>query len=188
MGLRPRQIGKMMGEDDDGGDTTETVDPVETVRSGDDDGGRLASACLRGSTAVVESRRARGEGSVVRSSNAAEVTSLLLVPVRQVGTSVTLLARSNLSNRHAAVLLASLVVRVAPVLVEGDAGRVLGHAVGGDVVGADGRSAARVDARLLTERALAVTTEVGAGRTGVVDAAVVLVTAADVVTVTGLRL
>jgi len=37
MSLGPSQIGEMMGEDDKGSDTTETIDPIETVRSTDDD-------------------------------------------------------------------------------------------------------------------------------------------------------
>jgi hypothetical protein len=176
-----------MGEDDDGSETTETVDPVETVRPGDDNGGSVASASLRRSSSTVESGRVGGDRSVVRSRSSTNDPSLLLVPVSRVGTSVTLLARSNLSDGHAAILLASLVVRVAPVLVQGDARRVLGHAVSGGVVGADGRSATGLDAGLVTERALTVTTEVGTGRSGVEVTAVVLV-AAVVVTVTGLGL
>jgi hypothetical protein len=165
VGLRPSKIGKVMGEDDDGSETTETVDPVETVRPGDDNGGSVASASLRRSSSTVESGRVGGDRSVVRSRSSTNDPSLLLVPVSRVGTSVTLLARSNLS----------------------DARRVLGHAVSGGVVGADGRSATGLDAGLVTERALTVTTEVGTGRSGVEVTAVVLV-AAVVVTVTGLGL
>ena len=132
MSLGPGQIGEMMGEDDEGGDTTETVDPVETVRSTDND-------CWSGSRGrfgrTSECGRVGCEGSV-RCSSSCECWIFLLVEVR-IGTSVTLLSGSDFSDGHVSALVASLVVRVAPVVVECDSRRVIGHSIRRDVIGTD---------------------------------------------------
>jgi hypothetical protein len=151
VGLRPGEIGEVMGKDDEGRETSKSVDPVETVRSTDDDGGRGSGGRFRRSS---ESGRAGSEGSV--RSSADECGVFLLVEVRRVGTSVTLFTGSDLGDGHVATHLATLVVRVAPVVVESDTGRVVGHSVGGNVISSDRRSSSGSG----SERSFSVTTEV----------------------------
>ena len=51
--LRPGEIGKVVSEDDETGDATNTVDPLEAVCPANDDGRRVARASREDRKSVV---------------------------------------------------------------------------------------------------------------------------------------
>ena len=94
--LRPGEIGEVVGENDDRRDTTQSIDPVETVGARKDDSRGLLrdageSALLGGST---DRRRGRRDGSVRLAAN--ETLLVGDIVVVRLGVAVPLLAGRNL--------------------------------------------------------------------------------------------